>query len=121
MAAVPPPKRARLVGFDNFVRSNPKSDRFEVQKFHHLELYCGDAKSTANFLCTALGLRPIAASSAATCRTSSWSPPLLCSWRSRHCRTSATVWARTATTPRVHRSMTLREHAFLMEWLVCGV
>jgi len=59
-------KRARLVGFDNFVRSNPMSDRFEVIGFHHLEFLCGDAKSTAKHLCTALGFRPLATSNMLT-------------------------------------------------------
>ena len=60
------PKRAKLVGYDNFVRSNPKSDRFEVHKFHHLELLCGDAKTCAGRLCTALGMRPLAVSNMMT-------------------------------------------------------
>ena len=58
--------RARLVGYDNFVRSNPESDRFEVHQFHHLELLCGDAKMTASHLCTALGFKPIARSNMIT-------------------------------------------------------
>ena len=52
----PPAKRAKLVGYDNFVRHNPHSDRFEVKRFHHLEITCGDAKSTAAVLCTALSV-----------------------------------------------------------------
>ena len=65
----PPAKRAKLVGYDNFVRHNPHSDRFEVKRFHHLEITCGDAKSTAAVLCTALGFRPLAHSNMMTGNT----------------------------------------------------
>ena len=58
--AAPPQKRAKLVGFDNFKRHNPMSDRFEFKRFHHVELLCGDAKTQAGFFCTALGFQPIA-------------------------------------------------------------
>lgn len=33
----------RLVGYNNFVRHNPMSDRFTVHKFHHVEFWCADA------------------------------------------------------------------------------
>jgi hypothetical protein len=29
----------RLVGCERFVRTNPKSDRFAVQRFHHIEFW----------------------------------------------------------------------------------
>jgi len=61
-----PAKRAKLVGYDNFVRNNPMSDRFDVIRFHHLEMLCGDAKSTASHLCTALGCTPLAVSNMMT-------------------------------------------------------
>ena len=64
--AAPQPKRAKLVGFDNFVRNNPMSDKFDVMCFHHLEFLCGDAKSIAKHFCTALGFRPIATSNMMT-------------------------------------------------------
>ncbi len=35
-----------LVGYANFVRSNPRSDRFDVLKFHHIEFWCTDATNT---------------------------------------------------------------------------
>ena len=54
MAQPQPAKRAKLVGYNNFVRHNPMSDRFNVIAFHHLELLCGDAKTTANFLWCAI-------------------------------------------------------------------
>lgn len=33
----------RLVGYNNFVRRNPLSDKFKIHKFHHVEFWCGDA------------------------------------------------------------------------------
>jgi 4-hydroxyphenylpyruvate dioxygenase len=42
--AVHAPKQ--LVGYDNFKRSNPRSDRFTVHRFHHIEFWCGDATNT---------------------------------------------------------------------------
>jgi 4-hydroxyphenylpyruvate dioxygenase len=38
--------KVQLVGHKNFVRSNPRSDRFPVHKFHHVEFWCGDATNT---------------------------------------------------------------------------
>ena len=55
-------KRAKLVGYDNFVRSNPLSDKFGVQSFHHLEFVAGDAGLTASAWCTALGFHKVAKS-----------------------------------------------------------
>ena len=39
-------KPFQLVGFDNFKRSNPRSDRFTVHRFHHIEFWCSDATNT---------------------------------------------------------------------------
>jgi 4-hydroxyphenylpyruvate dioxygenase len=36
----------RLVGYKNFVRHNPLSDKFAVHKFHHIEFWCTDATTT---------------------------------------------------------------------------
>jgi hypothetical protein len=36
----------RLVGAKNFVRHNPRSDKFEVLKFHHVEFWASDATNT---------------------------------------------------------------------------
>jgi 4-hydroxyphenylpyruvate dioxygenase len=36
----------RLVGYENFVRHNPFSDRFDIKSFHHIEFYSADATST---------------------------------------------------------------------------
>lgn len=49
-------KRFELVGFKNFKRVNPMSDRFEVKKFDHLEFFCGDAISVASRFCRGLGM-----------------------------------------------------------------
>ena len=59
-------KRAKLVGYDNFVRSNPLSDKFGVQSFHHLEFVAGDAGLTASAWCTALGFHKVAKSTMLT-------------------------------------------------------
>ncbi len=37
----------QLVGHSNFKRHNPRSDRFEAQKFDHVEFWCGDATTTS--------------------------------------------------------------------------
>jgi len=36
-----------LVGYNNFVRHNPMSDRFVVHKFDHVEVWCADATNTS--------------------------------------------------------------------------
>mmetsp|Transcript_28776 Transcript_28776/g.77464 ORF Transcript_28776/g.77464 Transcript_28776/m.77464 type:complete len:426 (+) Transcript_28776:134-1411(+) len=51
---------AKLVGCDNFVRNNPRSDKFEVLVFHHIEFVCGDAQSTAARWAAALGMDLVA-------------------------------------------------------------
>jgi len=38
--------KVKLVGHSNFVRDNPRSDKFAVQKFHHVEFWCADATNT---------------------------------------------------------------------------
>ncbi|CAI9090030.1 OLC1v1024713C1 [Oldenlandia corymbosa var. corymbosa] len=52
----------KLVGFKNFIRANPKSDLFEVKRFHHVEFWCGDATNTCRRFSWGLGM-PIAAKS----------------------------------------------------------
>lgn len=51
---------ARLVGFQNFKRNNPKSDRFSMVDFDHLEFWCADATSTARRFSSAFGLQMVA-------------------------------------------------------------
>lgn len=40
------PRRMKLVGYQNFKRSNPRTDKFTVHKFHHVEFWCADATNT---------------------------------------------------------------------------
>ena len=46
-ASLPCASATSLAGFDEFVRTNPRSDRFDVDRFHHVEFYCADAQCTA--------------------------------------------------------------------------
>lgn len=59
-AAVMPEHAAR--SFPRVVRVNPRSDRFPVLAFHHVELWCADAASAAGRFAFALGA-PLAARS----------------------------------------------------------
>ncbi|XP_028788319.1 4-hydroxyphenylpyruvate dioxygenase-like [Neltuma alba] len=52
----------KLVGFTNLVRTNPKSDRFNVKRFHHVEFWCSDATNTARRFSWGLGM-PLTAKS----------------------------------------------------------
>lgn len=36
----------KLTGFAGFKRNNPRSDRFGVHRFHHIEFWCADATNT---------------------------------------------------------------------------
>ena len=38
--------KVQLVGYNNFKRHNPHSDRFEMRKFHHIEFWCHDSTNT---------------------------------------------------------------------------
>ncbi len=58
--------RRQLTGAKGFVRSNPMSDLFEVDRFHHIEFWCGDAKTTSSRFGLALGLNLVAKSDQAT-------------------------------------------------------
>eukprot|EP00004_Rigifila_ramosa_P005276 TRINITY_DN1576_c0_g1_i1.p1 TRINITY_DN1576_c0_g1~~TRINITY_DN1576_c0_g1_i1.p1 ORF type:complete len:433 (+),score=114.15 TRINITY_DN1576_c0_g1_i1:34-1299(+) len=58
--------KRKLVGFDNFVRHNPKSDRFQCDRFHHFEFYCGDAINTARRFAQGLGMTLVAKSDNST-------------------------------------------------------
>ncbi|XP_020209855.1 4-hydroxyphenylpyruvate dioxygenase-like, partial [Cajanus cajan] len=55
-----------LVGFNNFVRTNPKSDRFQVNRFHHIEFWCTDATNAASRFSWGLGMPIIAKSDLST-------------------------------------------------------
>lgn len=45
----------QLVGFDNFKRCNPFSDKFGIEKFHSLEFYCNDATNVSRRFMWGLG------------------------------------------------------------------
>jgi len=55
-----------LVGFDNFIRTNPMSDKFYVNKFHHIEFYCSDATNTSKRFTWGLGMHEVAKSNLST-------------------------------------------------------
>ncbi|XP_047312051.1 4-hydroxyphenylpyruvate dioxygenase [Impatiens glandulifera] len=55
-----------LVGYANFVRANPKSDRFKVKKFHHIEFWCLDATNAARRFSWGLGMPIVAKSDLST-------------------------------------------------------
>jgi 4-hydroxyphenylpyruvate dioxygenase len=58
--------RRELAGAKSFVRSNPMSDLFEVEKFDHIEFWCGDARTTSCRFGLALGLTLVAKSDHST-------------------------------------------------------
>ncbi|GAB4842876.1 hypothetical protein Ancab_012855 [Ancistrocladus abbreviatus] len=56
----------KLVGFSNFVRTNPKSDRFTVKRFHHIEFWCPDATNCSRRFSWGLGMPIVAKSDLST-------------------------------------------------------
>ncbi|KAL5977009.1 4-hydroxyphenylpyruvate dioxygenase [Asimina triloba] len=56
----------KLVGFANFVRTNPRSDRFPVKRFHHLEFWSSDATNAALRFSWGLGMPLLAKSDLST-------------------------------------------------------
>ena len=68
----------KLKGFKNFVRMNPKSDRFKVKRFHHIEYWCTDATNTARRFSWGLGM-PIVAKSDLSTGNLTHASYLLCS------------------------------------------
>ncbi|GFR45369.1 hypothetical protein Agub_g6744 [Astrephomene gubernaculifera] len=59
----------KLVGYDNFVRHNPKSDKFAIHKFHHIEFWCADATNTYKRFQHGLGMTLVAKSDQSTANT----------------------------------------------------
>ncbi|KAJ7514391.1 hypothetical protein O6H91_23G042300 [Diphasiastrum complanatum] len=57
---------SELVGFNNFIRNNPMTDRFKVQRFHHVEFWCGDASNTWRRFAWGLGMHLVAKSDQTT-------------------------------------------------------
>ncbi|RHY36960.1 hypothetical protein DYB34_008737 [Aphanomyces astaci] len=67
MAATPNDhKTMKLVGYENFVRHNPKSDRFAMHKFHHVEFYTQDATNVSKRFGWAAGLKLVSKSDQST-------------------------------------------------------
>ncbi|KAJ7960644.1 4-hydroxyphenylpyruvate dioxygenase [Quillaja saponaria] len=56
----------KLKGFNNFVRTNLRSDRFSVKRFHHIEFWCTDAINTARRFSWGLGMQLVAKSDLST-------------------------------------------------------
>ena len=54
------------MGYDNFVRTNPKSDRFNVKRFHHIEFWCTDATNMSRRFSWGLGMPIVAKSDLST-------------------------------------------------------
>lgn len=59
-------EKKTLVGYENFVRSNPKSDFFETDKFDHIEYYCQDATNISRRFSWGLGMQIVAKSDQST-------------------------------------------------------
>ena len=58
-----------LQGFQNFVRTNPLSDKISALRFHHVEFYCGDARTTYSRFLLGLGMDLAAKSDQSTGNT----------------------------------------------------
>lgn len=58
--------KVTLVGYEQFVRHNPKSDKFDVRKFDHIEFYCGDATNASRRFAFGLGFSLVAKSDQST-------------------------------------------------------
>ena len=56
----------KLVGYDNFIRHNPMTDKFSVNNFHHIEFYCSDATNTSRRFTWGLGMHEVAKSDLST-------------------------------------------------------
>lgn len=56
------PSSNRMKGAAGFVRHNPKTDRFNILDFDHVEIWCTDAKSTAARFCASFGFHVLAVS-----------------------------------------------------------
>jgi len=56
-------------GFAEFQRENPRSDKFEVLGFDHVEFWCGDASTTCRRWAHGLGMPIVAKSDASTGNT----------------------------------------------------
>ena len=59
----------KLVGFKNFVRHNPMTDKFAIEKFHHIEFYVSDATNVSRRFTWGLGMHLVAKSDLSTGET----------------------------------------------------
>lgn len=50
--------KRKMVGFDEFMRNrtNPMSDKFSVERFHHLEFWCSDATQASHRFTWGMGM-----------------------------------------------------------------
>ena len=55
-----------LVGFNKFKHDNPRSDKFEVLGFHHIDFWCGDATCVSKRFSWGLGMPTVAKSDQTT-------------------------------------------------------
>ena len=64
----------KMVGFDNFVRHNPKSDKFDIRRFHHVEFWCSVSLISVifNFEKLCVFTRMLPAVPDASCMVSVW-------------------------------------------------
>ncbi|PWA65788.1 4-hydroxyphenylpyruvate dioxygenase [Artemisia annua] len=60
------PNPYKLVGFKNFIRQNPLSDKFSVKSFHHIEFWCSDATNISRRFSWGLGMPLVAKSDLST-------------------------------------------------------
>lgn len=56
----------QLVGYNNFVRHNPRSDKFPIHDFHHVEFWCSDATNTYKRFQLGLGMTLVGKSDQST-------------------------------------------------------
>ncbi|WOL12260.1 hypothetical protein Cni_G21026 [Canna indica] len=60
------PENFKLLGFERFVRENPRTDRFPVLGFHHIEFWVADATTAAGRFSFGLGMPLVARSDLST-------------------------------------------------------
>ncbi len=56
----------KLVGFANFKRHNPMSDRFQINRFRHIEFYTSDALNISRRFTWGMGMHLVAKSDLST-------------------------------------------------------
>eukprot|EP00877_Chromochloris_zofingiensis_P009722 jgi/Chrzof1/5002/Cz15g08050.t1 len=61
-----PAPEVKLVGYNNFKRHNPHTDKFGIHRFHHIEFWCGDATNCYKRFQHGLGMTLVAKSDQST-------------------------------------------------------